>query len=170
MTISKYRGITYPFFAIKRVPYSIRYDKNQIVIQKYKDNSECIVDDRRLPGDYFARLVQLDRKIFDYTCRDLEDLLNCKAKWGLDSTAKIFDLSAPEKHRKEIRKVQRVKNNFIFVDKISYPFKIDVVTPLEQKHLEDLYVEVIMIENEWYLHKFTREEWDSWIAKMRTKL
>ena len=167
--ISKYHGINYPFFALKKYPFSIRYTKDRILIKKTAEDNDHIIDDKSLSGDYLSRLAKLPGSFsFQFTCKGLQELLQCKAKWGIDSTAKCFDLRAREVHKKDTRKVVRVKNNIIFLEKISYPFIINTIEKIDLK--DDLYAEIRFVEGEWYLSKFIYEEDNKFVEKIRHKI
>ncbi|SVA93317.1 uncharacterized protein METZ01_LOCUS146171, partial [marine metagenome] len=36
---------------------------------------------------------------FDYTCRDIKEIINSKCKWGVDDNAQLFDLTTKEKFK-----------------------------------------------------------------------
>ena len=168
-TISKYNGITYPFFALKKHPFSIRYTKDKIIVKKTLEDNDHVVDDKSLSGDYLSRLAKIPGIFsFQYTCKNLQELLNCKAKWGVDSTAKCFDLRAREVHKKDIRKVVRIKNNIIFLEKISYPFIIKTAEKIEFR--DDLCAEILFVEGEWYLNKFSYDDISELIEKIKDKV
>lgn len=151
--ISKYKGITYPFFSINTKPYSITYDINTIRLQKYEDTHTETVDDKTLSGKYISRLLQLNNRItFDNTSNSLQELLFSKAKWGMDSNAIPFDLSNKENYPAKIHKIKRVIGNLIWLRNISYPFTLAMPTDVDIDR--ELYAVTILIHNEWYIKEF----------------
>lgn len=156
MITSKYSNISYPIFALSKKPYEVKFTLNKILIRKDKYSHLETVDDKSLPGDYFARLLQLDtRVVFDYTCKSIQELLLCRAKWGVDVNAIPHDLYRNESHKATIRKVERVRGNLIWLRNISYPF---IIPTSEKVILQDsLYAIITNINNEWVIREFTYE-------------
>lgn len=150
----KFVGITYPIFGLKKKPFSIRYTVSTISIIKSPDNSIITIDDKRLSGDYYARLFQLsDESKFDYTCRNLAAVIQAKIKWGIDAKAVIHDLSVRAYAPVEIRKVKRIENSLVWLDKISYPFDINTN---ENYSLDDkFYAKIVKVNNEWFIREFS---------------
>lgn len=150
----KYSGIKYPFFAIAQKPAEIRYDLNKIQIRrKHLSNFETL-DDKSYGGDYFTRLLQMQHRVkFDFTCANLQELVWSDAKWGIDSTAKIFDLSAKERFITTKRKIVNIIDNDIWVEKISYPFRIKTNEKLSFDK-DYVWAKLIKINKQWYLKEF----------------
>lgn len=155
--ISKYDGIVFPFFALKKKPYKLLYSADTICAITKTDGSLETVDDKKLQGDYFARLLQLENRItFHYTCKNLQDLILCNAKWGMDSTAVPFDLTKKEPVAARIVKVKKIKGNLVWLHSIPYPFRLSTVEPLD---LDDrMYAIIIKVKHEWYIKKFTHDK------------
>lgn len=152
-SISKFDNIVFPFFGLKHKPYRVLYDLNKIYVIKYKDSHKETVDDKRLPGDYFSRLVQLEHRLmFDYTCRSIQDIIINRIMWGIDSKAKPFDLSEKEKVITKIAKVQKTKGNLIWVESVAYPFKLFTSESLELS--EVIYVTLVYTQYEWFIKEF----------------
>lgn len=151
--ISKFKGITYPLFALRLKPYSISYDLEKIYVQKTSEGHAQTADDKKFSGDYFSRLLQIEHRLhFEYTCRNLQDIVFNKVKWGIDASGTPFDLTRKEKVQTKIVTVDRVKDNLIWFRTISYPFKLPT---LENFELTDkLYAVLVHIENEWFIKEF----------------
>lgn len=112
------------------------------------------VDDKSLAGDYFGRLLQLEKRIkFDYTCKNLQDLLFTQPKWGIDSKAIPHDFSNLVAAPVEKRQVVKVLDNLLWLRNISYPFQI----PTQEKiRLTDiLYATIVFVNGEWFLKEFS---------------
>lgn len=156
-TISKFECIKYPLFALKHKPYEIIYSIDCIYAVKNKGSNLETVDNKNLEGDYFSRLLQLVNRIkFDYTCKNLQDVIYNKPTWGMDSAAQPIDLTNKVTARTKSLKVRRVKNNLIWLESISYPFKVNTN---EQLILQDIiYATVVNINYEWYILKFSQEK------------
>lgn len=155
--ISKFIGINYPLFALKKKPFKLVYSIDSIYAIKSEGNILETVDNKNLSGDYFSRLLQMVNRInFDYTCKNLQDVIYSKPQWGIDSTAQPVDLSRREPVKAKTLKVRKVKNNLIWLDSISYPFKLSTN---ERIILTDaVYAVVVNINNEWYITSFTDEK------------
>lgn len=112
------------------------------------------LDDKRLSGDYFARLLQLDTRVkFDYTCRNVQDLIFTKVAWGIDSKAVPHDFSELVAARVEKRQVTKIVGNLFWLRNISYPFEIPTQ---ENIRLEDtIYATMVFVNGEWFLKEFS---------------
>lgn len=152
--MNKFTGIKYPFFGIKTKPYLVKYDLDKIYVQKTFTGHLETVDDKSLDGDYFARLANLSQRLkFDYTCKNLQELIFSKAKWGMDCEANPFDLAKPMTVKSYCHRIVKVKDNLIWIKNISYPFEIPTNETLEIK--EEVYATLVKVDNEWYLREFS---------------
>ena len=130
---------------------------DKIYIRKYKDSHLETVDDKNISGDYFSRLLTLDNRLkFDYTCRDLQDIIISNVKWGIDCKAIPHDLSTQESVSADKRKVTRIKGNLVWLKNISYPFTLN--TKESVNVVDDLYASIVRVNNEWYIREFTYEK------------
>jgi len=152
--LRKFHNISYPLFALKQKPYKITYELDKILCTPTAYSGRYLIDDKNLAGDYFARLIQLDKRIsFDYTCRNLQDLIYVGAKWGIDSKAVTHDLSKLSPVPVEKRAVVRVDGNLFWIRNISYPFEIPTQ---EIIRLEDtIYATIVFVNQGWYLKEFS---------------
>lgn len=153
-TLVKFNNIAYPIFALKNKPYKIGYGTNKIYCLTSPTSHQQTIDDKSLAGDYFARLLQLENRLtFDYTCKNLQDLVFTGAKWGIDSKAIPHDFSQLFPVPVEKRQVVKIVGNLLWLRNISYPFEI----PTQEKiRLEDtLYATIIFVNGEWYLKEFS---------------
>jgi hypothetical protein len=156
--MSKFLGINYPFFGLVKKPYKVIYTLDKILLKRYDENSHLeTVDDKTLPGDYFSRLLNIDNRLkFNYTCKNLQDVLISNIKWGIDCKGIPHDLSMLEYVSMDKRKITRIKNNLIWLQNISYPF---VVNTNETITLNDqLFASIVNINNEWYIKEFTYDK------------
>ena len=158
-------SIKYPFFGLFKKPYNISFTLDKIFINRNKDSHKETVDDKSLQGDYFARLLQLDKRIeFDCTCKDLQQLVFQRPVWGMDASANPVDLSDRDYHLSIKKKIIKTKDNLIWVDKISYPFHLPTQEELSLD-LDSIYVVMVSIKNEWYIKQFTMDDKDLGIRK-----
>ena len=124
--ILKYRGLTFPVFALQNKPRSISYSLDKITIIPHREQDILTLDDKSLQGEYLQRLFQKNGRLtFDYTCTTLQDLIFCKAAWGIDSKGIPHDFSTKYTTKIDQRPVERVRDNLFWVKGISYPFKIN---------------------------------------------
>lgn len=152
--MNKFSDIVYPFFGIKHKPYLVKYDLTKILIQKMRTGHLETVDDKSLNGDYFARLAQLEHRLkFDYTCKNLQEVIFSGCKWGMDSKADPHDLSKPLVASTYCGKVSKVNENLVWIKNISYPFEIPTHEKLELN--EEIYAVLVKVEDEWYLKEFS---------------
>ena len=156
MTINKFSKIAFPFFGFKEKPYEVNITFEKIEIKRHKHSHFETVDHKNSDGDYFSRLLQMSpRTKFDYTCKNIQEILTSKIKWGSDRNAIIHDLSKKDTFIARDEKIKKVKDNLIWLEKVSYPFKINTNQIL---FIEDvLYARIIYINNEWYLKEFLME-------------
>jgi len=158
---SKFKDIVFPFFARKHNPYSVKYKKDKILVKITSHSKEAIIDivsEDNENFSYFERIASLDnRVVFDYTCRNLTELLNCEAHWGVDSLGKVFDLINTERFRTKLTKIRKIKKGLFWVNSVSYPIQIDKSIDLETADFEVLKPVLLYIDNQWVLYKFTYE-------------
>jgi len=165
----KFKNISYPIFCLKNVPFRMIFKGDALYIQQSAlDAHQVLLDDRAiLKKSYLQRLtaLELENKIpnrvkFEYTCRDLQELIQIlpPIKWGIDSDAKIYDFSKKNMFIQKCKKIRKIKDNFYWLEGISYPF---VIHTKEQLNFEDnYYVTVVNINNEWHPIKFSMEKND----------
>lgn len=154
--ISKFKGICFPLFALKNKPYKVLYDRNKIYAVKHLESHKETVDDKSLSGDYFYRLIQLENRLkFDYTCKNLQDVIYAEPKWGIDSKAKPHDFSIKEAVDAKIVKIKKVSNNLVWLESISYPFRLNTKERLEL--VDETYAIIVKVNNEWFIKNFSME-------------
>ena len=104
MSINKFSNISFPFFSLLQKPYEVNITFNKIQIRRKRFSQLETLDDKGLAGDYFARLMQLDKRgDFNVTCKNIQDCLISKVVWGLDKNAVIHDLTKKNTFPAEIR-------------------------------------------------------------------
>ena len=156
MPTNKFSKITFPFFGLLKKPYEINITFDKIQIRRLISSPLETLDDKNLEGDFFARLFQLEkRNDFSVTCKDIQECLNSKVKWGLDKNAIIHDLSKLETIPAKTVKIKYVKENLIWFYNISYPFKIHTNQDLSFDDKDVIYGRLLFINNEWYLKEFS---------------
>lgn len=154
--MNKFSEIKYPFFGIKQKPYQVKYDLSKVFVKRLYSGHFETVDDRTLQGDYFARLASLETRLkFDYTCKNLQELIYSGCKWGMDCEANPHDLSANMVVKAYCNKIVKVNDNLVWIKNISYPFEIPTHEKLQ---LEDnIYGQLVKVDDEWYLKGFSYE-------------
>jgi hypothetical protein len=149
----------FPFFGRKHNPYKVLYKKDKILIKLTSHSKDVILDiatEETKNSSYLDRIASLDNRLFfEYTCRNLTELLNSKSCWGVDSTGKVFDLINTERYKTKLVKIRKVKKGLIWVNSVSYPILIDKTINLESADFEVLRILLLYIDNEWVLYKVT---------------
>lgn len=160
MSRSKFKDIVFPFFGKRDNPYDVVFKKDRILVREGNNIfigklADLITTDNQ-HLDYLARLAGIDNRIvFDYTCRNLSELLNSKAYWGIDSVGKVFDLANPQKFKAKVSSIRKFKKGLIWVTGVSYPMIVNSTIDLENVDLKVLKVVLLYIDNEWIIYKFT---------------
>jgi hypothetical protein len=158
VSLTKFDGITYPFFGLIEKPYAISYDLTKIYVIRRKDSHRETVDDKSLQGDYFARLAQMNQRLkFDTTCANLQQLIISKVKWGMDASAKPFDLTQQEFVRATSRQIIKTRGSHVFVKGITYPFTMPTNETLEFEKSDELFMTLVFINDEWHPFEITNE-------------
>ena len=154
---NKFRNIAYPIFTTSIKPYKIEYSIDKIYLLRSKDGHKELVDDKSYDGDYFARLLQIKNRFkFDHTCKNLQELISSKAKWGMDGLAIPHELYKLVAVPAEKRKVIKIVNSLVWVRGISYPFEI--TTKESFSNLDELYVTIIHVNGEWFIRDFSHDK------------
>lgn len=149
--ILKFNNIYYPLYGLAHKPQKLIYTRYKISAKLY-DGTENTIDDKNIKGDYFTRLLNMKSRLtFDFTCRNLQDVLFSKTKWGMDSNAIPHDLSKLQQVKSDIKRVERVENNIVWVKNISYPFTLNTTERVEI--IDDIYARLILVNNEWFLQE-----------------
>lgn len=158
MSLTKFDGITYPFFGLIEKPYAISYDLTKIYVIRRKDSHRETVDDKSLQGDYFARLAQMNQRLkFDTTCANLQQLIISKVKWGMDASAKPYDLTQQESVKAASKQIVKTRGPHIFVKGITYPFTMPTNETLDFEKSDELFMTLVFINEEWYPFEITNE-------------
>lgn len=141
------------------MPYHIKYYNNEVKCNFRKDHRYFLIDkiDETTKNlSYLERLVLAeDRVEFNYTCRNLTELINSSSKWGVDSSARIFDLSSKERFPLKVRSIRKIKPGLIWLNRISYPIHIDKTIKLEEIDTKVVKAAVVYIDHTWVLYRVT---------------
>lgn len=153
---SKFYGIHFPFFGLKAKPYSFSFTSNSILVQPKEFGPKLLLDVYSDSKSLTARYIHNkdDSFNFDYTCLNMNHLILAKLKWGIDSKARVYNLSQKQTFLARNVKIVRVKGNLLWVSTVSYPFTIKS-SLVDTKLLLEQYVTIINIDQNWYLYKFT---------------
>lgn len=154
-SLSKFWGIQFPIFCLKKTPYKYSVRLDTITIQKTEEEKPSTVDQFDSSVPLLNRYIKVkdDSFAFDYTCLNLSQLITKRIEWGIDSTARAFDFRKLQTFKARNVKIRRLKGNLIWVDTVTYPYKIPQhsVSP----ELLDQYVTIVYVDNVWYLYRFT---------------
>lgn len=154
MLKSKFYGITFPFFGLKDKAENISVSLNSIEIER---RGKSIVIDRFTSNSTFIDryLTSTGKPVFAYTCLDLTALLNTqRCNSGIDSLGKIFDLSYKQKFKCLTLNITKYTNKYIWLQSISYPFRIPAGM-FDEDLLKTQKVQVVNIDGVWTVYKFT---------------
>mgnify|MGYP003704660907 CR=1 FL=1 len=113
---------------------------------------------------YYQRLSTIEDRIeFEFTCRNLTELINSPVIWGVDSVGKVFDLSNRERFKMRTSSIRKIKPGLIWLNRISYPFEVDKTINLEEIDSKVLKIITVYIDKTWVLYKvtYTNTETDS---------
>ena len=154
--MSKYSNIKYPLYGLSSI---IELDFSLDKIYTTIKGQTFIVDDKSIPlTSYFSRLLSLEvtphvsRIKFDYTIRNLEELIKSGCKMAFDDDAYLYNFSRPEWFKYSEREIVKTHNTYMWFSRISYPFKLDLENMEEiLKNKQDYYGKLVYIENCWYL-------------------
>lgn len=154
--MSKYSNINYPLYGLSStIDLDFSLDKIYTTIK----GQTFIVDDKSIETpSYFSRLLVLEstpgvsRIKFDFTIRNLEELIKSNCKTAFDDNALLYNFSSKEWFKYSERSITKTLNHYIWFEKISYPFKLDMPNIdyiLENK--QDYYGKLVYIEHCWCL-------------------
>ena len=117
MSLKTYKNIKYPFFGLFKKPEKITFSLTKIFVHRTLQSHQETIDDKALEGDYFARLLQIDKRLtFDCTCKNLAQLIFQRPKWGMDSQARPHDISDMSYHTSLKLPVKKVRENYTCPD------------------------------------------------------
>lgn len=158
MSPSKFNQIRFPFFALRRPPTEIIYGKDEIYIRQGRSRSFILLDTvtaDTLDLPYLERVLHAPNRLeFEYTCRNLTELIMSKSKWGVDSIGRIFNLTRRQRFPARCLPVIKQKDNLIWLKHISYPFHIDKSIDLNIIDWNTIKAVVALIDEEWTLLHF----------------
>lgn len=153
---SKFYGIEFPLFALKNKPYDFSIRLNSISVKLTETGDWHKIDEYKEKTSLLKRYVSVKDEFFffNYTCTNLTQLISKKIEWGIDANAKIYDLRLKQKFKARTVQVVKVRDNLIWLDTVSYPFKlskniVDASTLLEQ------YITIVYIDEVWHLYRFS---------------
>ena len=153
----KFKNIQFPFFSLLKVPDTVNYSLLDISV--IIDNNKYLLDTKRVQGTtYIERLVHIRSTFsnyleFEYTSSNLVQLIRSKSKWGIDNKGKIFDLSKKEIFPFKCAKVDKTKNDLVWVKGISYPFEFKYGVAEEIDKF--LFAYLAKINDTWYIIDFS---------------
>lgn len=155
MKANKFTGITFPFYGIDYVPDEVIITNTEIKI-RIGNNIKTVYLAKYKAENYLSTLYNLDgpgigRLQFTSTSRTLGELLLAKPKWGIDNSGHIHNLSKKEKFPFKVFKIDKVRNNLIWLKGLSYPIilKEDLENDDFKENLMLYYVEMAYISNSW---------------------
>lgn len=154
--LHKFQGINFPIFVLSKKPAEVKFTLDKIYCRTVYGGHLQTVDDKNITGDYFNRLLTMPNRIhFERTCKNVRELVQCKAQWGIDSLAIPHDFSKKIRVPAEIRRVTKVRGNLIWCRGISYPF--EMATSENIRLDNDVNAILIKINEEWFIKELTYE-------------
>lgn len=152
---SKFYGVKYPIFCLKSTPDEVTIFNDRICIKKYESSDWATLDEYKPNKPFLSRYLTQDTGTFtfDYTCHSITQLISNKIDWGIDSSAKIFNLRKKEKFKAINVKVRKVVKNIIWVDRISYPFELPK-NIVATEDIKNQWVTLVLIDDIWEIYKF----------------
>jgi len=154
--ISKYYGIRFPVFGFFTLPHDVKIKVDSIEIQRQEfgtwNSVDKFIEGKSLLERYIA--AKEEDFGFEVTCLNISQLINKKVKWCIDSNFKIYNLSKKQTFKARNVKVRKCKNNVIWVDTVSYPFKIKKGLT-DPKEIINQHVTIVYIDKVWVLYRFT---------------
>lgn len=158
--MSKFSAIKFPVYGIKNyIEFDFTLDKIFTTIngQKY------IVDDRSIKNNsYLSRLIELDnrkkyqRLKFDYTIRNMEELLKSKCAIGIDDTGAIYSFIIKEQFPYAERQIVKNRKKYFWFKDISYPFEVNLENISHiAENKQYYYGKLVYIDRIWYFLGFT---------------
>jgi hypothetical protein len=153
---SKFYNIEFPIFGLKKKPYDFSIRLNSISIKKTENDEWHIVDEYKEKTSLLKRYVSVkdDFFFFDFTCTNLTQIISKNIEWGIDANAKIYDLRHKQKFKARTVQVVKVRDNLIWVNTVSYPFKLSK-NILDPKTILEQYVTIVYIDEVWHLYRFS---------------
>jgi hypothetical protein len=155
-SVSKFYGIQFPVFGLVKVPFDVRISLDSISVQKQEFGPTYKIDHyiegKSLTERYIA--AKHEDFGFDFTCLNMSQLISKKVSWGIDAQFKVYNLSAKQTFKARNVRIRRCVKNTIWVDTVSYPFKIKKGLT-DSKEILNQYVTIVYIDNMWILHRFT---------------
>lgn len=146
---SKYHNIIYPVFGLKKNP------EPEIYFDKVTDGSGLVIKHQDYNGSsYLQTLENLDkheipRIQFRYTCRNPGELIRSKAKWIIDNSGRMIDLSTKEPFLVRSCKVTKIKDEYLWLQSVSYPFIFPVSLEAERDNILIYYFVIAYINQKW---------------------
>lgn len=154
--VSKYSNIQFPVFGLLKVPFDTRIKLDSIELQKQEFEPYYCIDRYIENRSILQRYIQAkdENFMFDVTCLNLSQLISKKVTWCIDAQFKIFNLSTKQTFKARNVKIRKCIKNSIWVDTVSYPFKIKKGLT-DPKEILNQYVTIVYIDNMWVLYRFT---------------
>jgi hypothetical protein len=153
---SKFYGIQFPAFVLYAVPFDYSVGIETIEIQKREFHDWHMVDrfDRNKTVLERYLTVKSSDINFDATCLNLTQLIRSKAKWLIDSKARIYDISKKQKFEAKSLPIIKTSKNAIWVPSVSYPFKLPK-NMIDSKELKNQYLTIVKIDHLWVIYQVT---------------
>jgi hypothetical protein len=153
---SKFYGIKFPIFALKKKPYDYSIRLDNISVKRTEDDDWHTIDKYSEKTPLLHRYVSIKDEFFffDFTCTNITQLVSKNIECGIDANAKIFDLRQKQKFKARTVQVVKTRDNLIWVDTVSYPFKLSK-NILDKKTILEQYITIVYIDECWHLFRFS---------------
>lgn len=155
---SKFSNINYPLFGLSKKP-KLKYENTKVYVSK--NTSWYLLNDTSINCNYINKLLIMENRLkFDYTCRNINELILSKVTWGVDNNCNIYDLTKKEKFKFACRQIVSQTDNYITIDKITYPLKIP--NYFSEVDVSGMYAYLVYVDFTWYIinisHFFNEDE------------
>jgi hypothetical protein len=153
---SKFYNIEFPVFGLKHKPYDFSIRLNSISVKRTENDEWHVIDEYKEKTSLLKRYVSVKDEFFffDYTCTNLTQLISKNIEWGIDANAKIHDLRQRQKFKARTVQVVKVRDNLIWVNTVSYPFKLSK-NILDNNTILEQYITIVYIDEVWHLYRFS---------------
>mgnify|MGYP003408642201 CR=1 FL=1 len=153
---SKFYGVQYPLFGLRKKPYNFSIRLDTITVQKEENTKECVIDKFQEKVPYLNRYLAANNGdfSFDFSCLTVSHIISKPIRWGIDSSAKVFDFTTKQTFKARNVPIIRVKETLIWVKTVSYPFKVPKLL-VDTAELLDQHLTIVYIDDDWVPLKFT---------------
>lgn len=121
------------------------------------ESGKILIDNRFKYLKYPDALLQMDiekieRVKFEYTIRNVGELIRAKIKWGVDVNSTIHDLSIKEKFKARVVKAKKIRGQYLWLNTVTYPFDFSMDLPIDDHELTAYFFTIVYIDYRWEIY------------------